>query len=103
MPRCLNLYRELYTIFNEIVKATYVGSRAAYRLKIIVRTRSINDQFLALIRILFATLYVMLQSLITNFFFGENKYSSGGLWANLDPISIKYQVVSLIDELFLVF
>jgi hypothetical protein len=32
---------ELYIIFNEIVKATYIRSRAAYRLKMIARARSI--------------------------------------------------------------
>ena len=43
---------ELYITFNEIVKATYIRSRAAYRLKIIARARSINDRFLALVRML---------------------------------------------------
>ena len=47
---------ELYIIFNEIVKATHVRSRAAYRLKIITGARSINDQFLALIRMLIVIL-----------------------------------------------
>ena len=51
---------ELYIIFNEIVKAIHVRSRAVYRLKIITRARSINDQFLALIRMLVVMLYAML-------------------------------------------
>jgi len=47
---------ELYIIFNEIVKATHVRSGAVYRLKIIVRTSSITDEFLGLIYIPVATL-----------------------------------------------
>jgi len=37
------------TFFNKIVKATHVGSRATYRLKIIARTSSIIDELLGLI------------------------------------------------------
>ncbi|OCK95748.1 uncharacterized protein K441DRAFT_73431 [Cenococcum geophilum 1.58] len=40
------------TFFNRIIKATHVRSRAVYRLKIIARARSINDGFLALVRML---------------------------------------------------
>jgi len=42
------VYRAV-TFFNEIVKATYVRSRAACRLKIIARTSSIIDELLGLI------------------------------------------------------
>jgi len=45
----------------------------------------------------------MLQLLITDFFFGENVLNFGQSWANLDPIFMKYWVVSLIDELLVVF
>ena len=37
------------------------------------------------------------------FFFNENNLNFGQLWANLDPIFIKYRVVSLIDQLLVVF
>jgi hypothetical protein len=40
--------RRVVTSFNEIVKATYVRSKAIYKLKIIVRTSSIIDQLLGL-------------------------------------------------------
>jgi len=49
------VYRAV-TFFNKIIKATYVRSKAAYRLKIIARARSINNRFLALIYILVTTL-----------------------------------------------
>jgi hypothetical protein len=42
----------IYIIFNKVNKATHVRSRAAYRLKIITRARSINEAFLAPIYIL---------------------------------------------------
>src|SRR5258708_34706497 len=45
------VYRAV-TFFNEIIKATRVRSRPVYRLKIIARARSINDGFLALVRML---------------------------------------------------
>jgi hypothetical protein len=37
------IYRAV-TFFNEIVKATYLRSRPIYRLKIIVRARSITNE-----------------------------------------------------------
>jgi hypothetical protein len=46
----------IYIIFNKVNKATYIRSRAVYRLKIIARARSINNRFLALIYILIITL-----------------------------------------------
>jgi hypothetical protein len=42
------IYRAV-TFFNEIVKATYIRSKAIYRLKIIARTSSIIDYLLGLI------------------------------------------------------
>ena len=33
----------IFTIFNKINKATYVRSRAVYKIKMITRARSIND------------------------------------------------------------
>ena len=38
-----------------------------------------------------------------NFIFNENDLDSGGLWADLDGIFMKYWVISLIDELLVVF
>jgi len=40
---------------------------------------------------------------MTGVFFGENDLDFGQLWANLDPIFMKYLVVSLINELLVVF
>jgi hypothetical protein len=54
------------TFFNKIVKATHVRSRAAYRLKIIARARSISDRFLALISMLVMTLCDVIRMLVTN-------------------------------------
>jgi len=39
----------IYVIFNEIIKATYIRSRAIYKLKIIARARSIKNKLLGLI------------------------------------------------------
>ena len=62
---------ELYTIFNEIVKATHIRSRPVYRLKIIARTRFISDGFLAFIYILIIMLLVLLGFLIIDFFLAK--------------------------------
>jgi len=37
------------------------------------------------------------------FFFNENDLDFGVLWANLDQILMKYQIVSLIDQLLVIF
>jgi hypothetical protein len=69
LKRCDLFVWELYTIFDEIVKTTYIRSRPVYRLKIIARTRSISDGFLAFICILIIILLVLSGLLITGFFF----------------------------------
>jgi len=43
-------------IFNRVNKATYIRSRAVYRVKIIARARSISNRFLAFIYILITIL-----------------------------------------------
>ena len=61
---------ELYTIFNKIVKATYIRSRAAYRLKIIARARSTDNKPSGLIHTRYNVIAksLSLTSLTTGFF-----------------------------------
>ena len=68
-----------------------------YKLKIIIRARSINNKLLGPINVLIVILYASLFSLIMIFFFNKNNLNSGELWTNLNLIFIKYRVVSLID------
>jgi hypothetical protein len=97
---------ELYTIFNKIVKAIHIRSRAAYRLKIIARARSTDNKPLGLIHThcnVIAKSVSLTSLTIGGVFFGENDLNFEQPQANVDPIFIKYRVVSLINELLAVF
>jgi len=57
--------------------------------------------FLHIISIAISAKLVFL--IMGGFFFGENDLNFRLLWANLNPIFIKEWVVSLIDELLVIF
>ena len=79
---------ELYTIFNKIVKAIHIKSRAAYRLKIIARARSTDNKPLGLIythyNVIAKSVSLTSQQPV---FFGENDLNFEQPRPNIDPIS----------------